>query len=102
MSAVKRAYVLVELEPGREKEFGEDLVEMMESAKNEGCKSPNCGIKKVDFVYGTFDVVLILEGEPEDVENVVLRLRTVPHIRKTETLLCFEKMLWQDLGARLT
>jgi hypothetical protein len=102
MSDIKCAYILVELEPGREKEFGEEIADMFDSAKKEGCITPNCGIKKMDFVYGAFDVILILEGEPKDVENVVLRLRTVPHIRKTETLLCFEKILWEDLGARLT
>ena len=102
MSAEKRACILIELEPGREQGFGESLTEMVETGKAEGCLTPTCVIKKVDFVYGAFDIVMILEGDAKEFENIIYQLRALPHIRRTETLLCFEKVIWEDLGARLT
>jgi hypothetical protein len=93
MNTARRAYVLIELEPGKEKEFGTALSDILENAK---------GISKLDFVYGAFDVVMALDGEAKEVEDVILKVRTLSSVHKTETLLCFEKLLWEDLGGRLT
>jgi len=93
MDTTRRAYVLIELEPGKEKEFGSALSDILETTK---------GISKVDFVYGAFDIVMALEGETKEVEDAILKVRTLSFVHKTETLLCFEKLLWEDLGGRLT
>ena len=77
-----RAYVLVEIQPGKEKEFADYVMsEGLPRDKN---------VERMDFVLGSFDAVMLLRGAMKSIDAKVLELRKSPLIRRTETLLCFE------------
>jgi len=89
-----RAYVLVEIQPGREREFRDEVLfkGLILDTKAE----------RIDFVHGSFDFVLLLCGPTmENVDKRILELRKSPFVRKTETLVCFELLPWEDLTGRL-
>jgi hypothetical protein len=88
-----RAYVLVELRPGKEKAFCEEILEkgMILDSK----------VERTDFVHGPYDFICILNGEIKEVDQRIMDLRTSPHIRKTETLICFEVFTWEDVKSRV-
>ena len=83
-----RSYVLVETQPGKEKESYEAISALKR-------------ISRIDFVHGSYDFVVILEGEIRDMDYTVMDIRKAPYVRKTETLLCFEAFSWEDLSGRL-
>jgi len=88
-----RAYVLINIQPGKEKEFAEyttskDLVK-------------NINVERMDFVHGSFDAVILLRGTMRSIDARIMELRKSPLILKTETLLCFETPNWEDLSGRL-
>ena len=88
-----RAYVLVEIQPGKEKDFSEELLSkglLVDSS-----------VERMDFVHGSFDFVIILRGPMKDVDAKVMELRKSPFIRRTETLICFEMFSWEDISGRL-
>ena len=93
MTESYRAYVLVEIQPGKEKEFG-DLI----SSKK---LSTDSTVERMDFVHGSFDFVITLNGTLKDMDKKVMEIRQSPFVRKTETLLCFELFNWADLTGRL-
>jgi hypothetical protein len=93
MNESYRAYVLVEIQPGKEKEFG-DLI----SSKK---LSTDSTVERMDFVHGSFDFVITLNGTLKDIDKKVMEIRQSPFVRKTETLLCFELFNWADLTGRL-
>lgn len=76
----KRAYLLIEVEPGHEANIIPEL-EKMENMTN------------VDFVHGEYDVVCVLEGKYEDMDKTIVEVRKLPHIRKTTTLTAFDTHL---------
>ena len=84
-----RSYVLVETQPGKEKESYEAIA----ASKK---------ISRIDFVHGSYDFVVTLEGEIRDMDHIVMEIRRSPYVRKTETLLCFEAFSWEDLSGRLS
>ena len=45
------------------------------------------GIVQADVVHGAYDVVVVVEGEPKTVDETIMKLRKIPHVRKTESLL---------------
>ena len=57
-SQAVRAYVLVELRPGKEKEFCEEILEkgLVLDSK----------IERTDFVHGSYDFICVLKGEIPD------------------------------------
>ena len=82
-----RAYVFIELRPGREKEFCDLIVSkglLMDSK-----------VLGTDFVHGPFDFVMVLHGTIEDIDARVMEMRKSPLVRRTETLTSFEMF---DLG----
>jgi hypothetical protein len=85
----KRAYVLIELHPGKEKEFCDLVLSkgLLVDSK----------VERTDFVHGPFDFVLILHGAMEDIDARILEMRKSPFVRRTETLLCFEMFDWEDV-----
>ncbi len=73
----KRAYLLIEVDPGSEA----DVIRKLEKMKN---------ITYVDFVHGEFDIVCVLEGKYSDMDKAVIEVRKIPRIRKTTTLTAFD------------
>jgi hypothetical protein len=45
------------------------------------------GVVQCDVVHGAYDIVVIVEGEPKTIDETILKLRKIPHVRKTESLL---------------
>ena len=88
-----RAYVLIEIQPGKEKEFTEYVM-------SKGLPK-DINVERMDFVHGSFDVVVLLRGTMKSIDVRVLELRKSPLIRTTETLLCFEMFSLEDISGRL-
>ena len=88
-----RAYVLIEIQPGKEKEFAEYVV-------SKGL-SRDINVERMDFVHGSFDVVVLLRGAMKSIDARILELRKSPLILRTETLLCFDIPNWEDMTGRL-
>jgi hypothetical protein len=76
----KRAYLLIEVQPGNE----EGLVRQLEELPS---------VVTADFVHGSCDFVCVLEGEYKDMDETVLQVRRLPHVRKTTTLTVFDMAL---------
>ena len=76
----KRAYLLIEVEPGNEA----SLIRQLEKMEN---------IANIDFVHGEYDVVCVLEGKYQDMDKTIVEVRKLPHIRKTTTLTAFDTHL---------
>jgi hypothetical protein len=74
-----RAYVLVEIQPGKEKEFTDDIVSrgLITDSKDE----------RIDVVHGAFDFVIILCGAVKDIDRRIIEIRKSPFVVKTETLI---------------
>jgi hypothetical protein len=88
-----RAYVLLEIEPGREKEFADDVFPKGLMADS--------NVERMDFVHGPFDFVVLLRGSMKNIDARIMELRKSRFVRKTETLICFEMFNWEDLSGRL-
>ena len=84
-----RAYVLVELRAGKEKEFCEEIL-----AKGVILDSK---IERTDFVHGTYDFICLLHGDMKDIDRRIIELRNSPYIHKTETLICFDMFTWNEI-----
>jgi hypothetical protein len=74
-----RAYVLVEIQPGKEKEFKDQILSkgLLVDSKEE----------RMDFVHGAFDFVIILRGATRDIDRRIIEIRKSPFVVKTETLI---------------
>jgi hypothetical protein len=74
-----RAYVLVEIQPGKEKEFKDYILSrgLLVDSKEE----------RMDFVHGAFDFVIILRGAMKDIDRRIIEIRKSPFVVKTETLI---------------
>jgi len=92
--AVVRVYVLVEIQPGKEKEFADEVLSKRVILDSR--------VERMDFVHGSFDLVFVLNGSMKDVDSRVMAMRKSPFVRRTETLICFEMFAWEDLSGRLT
>jgi hypothetical protein len=92
--ATVRVYVLVEIQPGKEKEFADEILskKLILDFKAE----------RMDFVHGSFDLVVVLNGSMKDIDARLMSMRKSPFVRRTETLICFEMFAWEDLSGRLT
>ncbi len=88
-----RVYVLVEIQPGKEKEFADEVMSkgLILDSK----------VERMDFVHGPFDFVIILRGTMKDIDVRVMEMRKSPFVRRTETMICFEMITWEDLSGRL-
>ena len=71
-----RAYVLIEVEPGKEGSLTREL----ESVPTVEC---------LDFVHGEYDFVAVLNGDFKKINETVVTLRRLPYVRKTVTLNAF-------------
>ena len=75
----KRAYVLVEIQPGKEKEFSKEILSKRLFVDPE--------VERLDFVHGPYDFVIVLSGTIKDVDRRIIEIRKSPFIVKTETLI---------------
>jgi hypothetical protein len=85
--------VFVEAQPGKEREF---TVELLSKGLIVDSK-----VERMDFVHGSFDIVIMLCGTMEDIDRRVMEMRKSSFVRRTETLICFEMFAWEDLSGRL-
>ena len=69
-----RAYILIELEPGKELGFYEDMKKIQ-------------NIERIDLVHGAFDVLIMIDGELNEIDTLILKIRSNPSVRKTESLI---------------
>jgi hypothetical protein len=76
----KRAYLLIEVEPGKEA----GLIGQLDNQTH---------VVRADFVHGGYDIVCILEGEYREMDETVLQIRRLPNVRKTTTLTVFDTAL---------
>jgi hypothetical protein len=85
--------VLVEIQPGKEKEFCDEVLSkgLILDSK----------VERMDFVHGSFDFVILLRGALKDIDARVVEMRKSPFVRATETLICFEMFAWDDLSGQL-
>ncbi len=92
-SKSNRAYVLVVIQPGKEQEFANEIVSkgMIIDSK----------VEKMDFVHGSFDFIIILSGTRDDIDRRILEMRKLPYVRRTETLIPFEMLNWDDTSTAL-
>jgi hypothetical protein len=88
-----RAYILLEIQPGKEKEFADDLL-------SRGLVADS-NVERMDFVHGSFDIVVLLRGPMKNIDAKIMELRKSPFVRRTETLICFEMFNWEDVSGRL-
>ena len=77
LSYKNKAYMLIEVEPGKEAETIREIEKMSH-------------VEAVDFVHGEYDIVIVLRGNFKDINETVLNVRKLPNIRKTVTLNAFE------------
>jgi hypothetical protein len=78
-----RAYVLVNVDPGHEK----DIIDG--SAMSAGVSS-FAGVVQADVTYGAYDVIVVVEGEPKIIDETIMKLRKLTHVKKTESLLTMQ------------
>jgi hypothetical protein len=73
------AYVLVEIQPGKEKEFSDEILSkgLLVDSK----------VERMDFVHGLFDFVIVLCGETKDIDARIIEIRKSPFVVRTETLI---------------
>jgi len=92
-SQSSRAYVLVELFPGKEKEFCEEILEkgLILDTK----------VERTDFVHGSYDFICVLNGPISDIDRRIIELRRSLYIRKTETLICFDMVTWDEMKTKV-
>lgn len=89
-----RAYVLVVIQPGKEQEFANEILSkgfILDSK-----------VEKVDFVHGSFDFIIILTGTKHEIDWRILEMRKLPYVRRTETLIPFDMLSWEDISSKLS
>jgi hypothetical protein len=84
-----RAYVLVAIQPGKEQEFANEIVSkrLINDSK----------VERVDFVHGNFDFVITLNGTAIDIDNRIMKIRLLPYVQRTETLIPFQMLNWEEM-----
>jgi hypothetical protein len=88
-----RVYVLVEVQPGREKEFADEVL------SKRLIRDPK--VERMDVVHGSFDLVVMLSGAMKDVDARVIAMRKIPFVLRTETLISFGMLNWEELSGGL-
>jgi len=57
-------------------------------------------VERMDFVHGSFDLVVMLTGVMKDVDARVIAMRKIPFVLRTETLISFGILSWENLSRR--
>ena len=88
-----RAYILVQIQPGKEKEFADEVLSKRLIFNSKG--------ERMDFFHGSFDYVIIFHRPMKDIDAAVMELRSFSFVRKTETLVCFDLFTSEDISGQL-
>ena len=88
-----RAYVLVIIEPGKDEAFAHAVVSTGLLARTV--------IERMDFVHGMFDFIIILKGSRESIDSMIVEMRKLPFVKRTQTLIPFDMFTWDDMSAAL-
>jgi len=85
------AYVLVNIVPGMEQEFANEVVSkgLLFDSK----------VEKMDFLHGGYDFIIILRGSTHDIDRRILEMRKLPYVRSTQTMVPFEMLNWEVISA---
>lgn len=78
-----RAYMLVAIKPGKQKEFADDIVSLG--------LTQDTAVNSIDFVHGTFDFIITFKGAANEVDKRILEIRSLPHLLRTETMIPFHR-----------
>ena len=64
---IVRVYVLVQIQPGKEKEFVDEVLSkgLIVDSK----------VERMDFVHGSFDFVVVLNESMKDIDQRVMMMR---------------------------
>lgn len=90
---VERAYVLIEIHPGKEQDFAKEIISKGYIVDSK--------VERIDFVHGSFDAIVILSGTKHEIDNRILEMRKLPFVKRTETLIPFELLNWEDIAAKI-
>jgi hypothetical protein len=85
-----RVYVLVNIQPGKEREFANDVLSKGLIVDPE--------VEKMNFVHGAFDFIVMLHGPMQDIERRIIEIRKSPFVRSTQSLVAFSMFTWEDLS----
>lgn len=88
-----RVYVLVNIQPGKEREFANGVLSKGLIVEPE--------VEKMNFVHGSFDFVVMLHGPMEDIERRIIEIRKSPFVRSTQTLVAFAMFTWEELSSQV-
>ena len=88
---ISRAYVLVTIQPGKEQEFANEILSrgLLFDSK----------VDRLDFVHGSYDFIVLLSGKTRDIDRLIIEMRRLPYVRKTDTLIPFEMLSWDDVSS---
>jgi hypothetical protein len=83
-----RVYMLVAIQPGKEQDFADEVASL-------GLiRDPL--VDKIDFVHGSFDFIITFSGAINDIDSRILKIRLLPYVQKTETLIPFQLFKWKE------
>ena len=88
-----RAYVLVIIEPGKDEAFAHAIVSTGLLARTV--------IERMDFVHGMFDFIITLKGTRESIDSMIVEMRKLPFVKRTQTLIPFDMFTWEDMSTTL-
>lgn len=83
-----QVYVLIELKAGEEENFRK-YVESKHLLKDPDSEH-------MDIVHGTYDVVITLRGDTENIDARIMEMRKSPSISKTSTLTKVQTLDWKE------
>ena len=88
-----RVYLLVNIQPGKEREFANEVLSKGLIIDPE--------VEKINFVHGSFDFVVMLHGPMADIERRIIEIRKSPFVRSTQSLVAFAMFTWEDLSSQM-
>ncbi len=88
-----RAYVLIEIQPGKEQDFANEIISKGYIVDSK--------VERIDFVHGSFDFTIIFSGTKQEIDNRILEIRKLPFVKRTETLIPFDLLNWEDISAKI-
>ncbi len=88
VSRKHKAYILVRVHPGKELDFFKELKETSH-------------IVAMDLVRGPYDFIVVVEGNEKEVDSIIFKIRKLPYILGTETMMAFEAFPWEDISGHI-
>ena len=81
-------YMLVAIQPGKEQDFADEVMSLRL------IQDPL--VDRIDFVHGSFDFIITFSGHINDIDNRILKIRLLPYVLRTETLIPFQLFKWKE------